>query len=593
MKDDAGETQHSRLLAGPNEFNPSFIAEWEAMDPHEYAASLLDIPDHILDAAPEDDLPEHIRLAWHLADAARMPDPLTDPPGPGLAATLYGMADDELGDAGLIDRITGFERQAGWIAAGQARAVAELAKRRVLTGGEPELRFFVDELALALTCTRYAAWARLQTALDLLDRLPATLTALECGRICVARARVIAEGTRTLTDALARLVQDEVLSAAELLTPASLRARVAAAVAAVDPRGADEAHDDACAERTVRKYPREHGMTGIWALLPADHAAAVWAAVTTHAEATREPGDDRTADQRRADSLTQLMIGYLDGTCPADQPGTGGAAAKPPSPLNGCSDRPGAAGRHGSASGDNVCRATGQSGSIGTESADGSHNAADPPEPPTSPASLPSRPGCRLSGGHRVPRVPAWCRVQVKVSADWLLGRSTEAPTLSGYGPLPAEVALRLIADAGWQRIVYDPLTGALLEAGCTVHDPPPALREHVLVRDGGCTQPICSSPRVDLDHNIPFPHGPTSATNLRSRCRHHHRLKQHPHWQAKVRPDGGIDWIAPTGHAYPEHQPDLRPGPSGVSRRDPDVGPDNDSECGDPSPGAADLPPF
>lgn len=141
-----------RLLAGPDEFNPSFIADWEGMDPEEYAASLPDIPDHILDAAPEDDLPEHIRMAWHLADAARMPDPLTDPPG-------------------------------------QARAVAELAKRRVLTGGEAELGFFVDELALALTCTRYAAWAKLHTALDSTRRPAAVLTAPRSGRERTAGVR--------------------------------------------------------------------------------------------------------------------------------------------------------------------------------------------------------------------------------------------------------------------------------------------------------------------------------------------------------------------------------------------------------------------
>ncbi|MDQ3055609.1 MAG: HNH endonuclease, partial [Actinomycetota bacterium] len=156
--------------------------------------------------------------------------------------------------------------------------------------------------------------------------------------------------------------------------------------------------------------------------------------------------------------------------------------------------------------------------------------------------------------------------------------------------PVPAEVALRLIADAGWQRILYQPLTGALLEVGTTVHDPPAALREHVLVRDGGCTQPICGTARVDLDHNVPFPHGPTSAANLRSRCRHHHRLKQHPDWQARVRPDGRIDWITPTGHSYPEHEPDLRPAPSTRPRPDPDIG----SDIGpDPPPGADDRPPF
>jgi len=496
------------VAVGLDEVNPDFLAEWEAMDPEEYAASLRDIPDHILDAAPPD-LPEEIWRALKAQDEARMPDPLADPGGPVLAAALAGVVDDEIGAAGLIDRITGFDRQASWAAAGQVRAVAELAGRRVAERGESELAFVVDELALALTCTRYAAWSKLHTALDLVDRLPATLTAMAAGRICAAQARVIAEGTRVLTDADAARVQDQVLGPAQVLTPAKLRDLVTRAVAAVDPRDADEKHEEACASRMVGKYPREHGMTGIWALLPADHAAAVWAAVNTHAETSRQPGDGRTAEQRRADSLTGLATAYLDGTCPADNTATD------------------------------------------------------------------SRSGCDSPGGqHRPPRVPSWCRVQVKVSADWLLGHSTEAPVLTGHGPLPADVALRLIADAGWKRIVYQPLTGALLDVGTTVHDPPAALREHILVRDAGCTQPICSNPRVDLDHNTPFPHGPTSAANLRSRCRHHHHLKQHPAWQARVGQGGRIEWISPTGHAYPEHQPDLRPGPTSFPRPGPHIGP-------------------
>ena len=158
------------VAAGLDDVNLDFLAWWEAMDPEEYAFSLRDVPDHILEAEPADDLPEEIRLAWQCADAGLLPDPLTDPPGPVLAAQLAEAADDELRDAGLIDRITGFDRQAAWVAAGQVRAVAELASRRVADRGESELAFVVDEIALALTCTRYAAWSKLHTALDLVDR---------------------------------------------------------------------------------------------------------------------------------------------------------------------------------------------------------------------------------------------------------------------------------------------------------------------------------------------------------------------------------------------------------------------------------------
>ncbi|MDQ3716056.1 MAG: hypothetical protein M3381_08590 [Actinomycetota bacterium] len=66
-----------------------------------------------------------------------MPDPLWDTPGTVLARSLSEDSDVECGDGSLIDRMTGYQRQASWAAAGQARAVAELARRRVAAGGRP------------------------------------------------------------------------------------------------------------------------------------------------------------------------------------------------------------------------------------------------------------------------------------------------------------------------------------------------------------------------------------------------------------------------------------------------------------------------
>ena len=403
------EAESGLSVAESLDWNPSFVAEWEAMSKAEYAASLRDIPDEVLDAAPAD-LPEDVRLALAEADAARLPDALSDPGGPVLAGTLAQTL------AEMPDALTGTEVGADANAeVGVGIALADGSLIDAITGFGRQSAFVADEIALALTCSRYAAWSQLHTALDLVDRLPATLTALQTGRICPARVRVIAEGTRALSDEDAALVQDEVLAAAEVLTPSKLRPRVALAAAAVDPREEDEQHEDACAARTVRKYPREHGMTGIWALLPADHAAAVWAAVNTHAETTRQTGDERTAEQRRADSLTDLATAYFDGICPADQPGAGAAAGTTPPPATDPSES------------DLIATASPASAAeaLGDRCSD---------EPA-------GGRGCVLPGGHQAPRVPAWCRVQVKVSADWLLGRSTEAPTLAGHGPLPAEVA--------------------------------------------------------------------------------------------------------------------------------------------------------
>jgi len=121
-------------------------------------------------------------------------------------------------------------------------------------------------------------------------------------------------------------------------------------------------------------------------------------------------------------------------------------------------------------------------------------------------------------------------------------------------------MAIRIAADAQWQRLIYHPTTGALLDVGTTRHDPPPALREFVLARDQTCTWANCAQPRVDLDHVIPYPAGPTAAHNLDAKCRHHHRTKQRWNFRSERHLDGSSTITTPTGHTYTSPPRDHRP---------------------------------
>ena len=197
------------------------------------------------------------------------------PTGAGLAIMLAGFDNTQVPDAGIVDRIVGFERLLAWAAAGQARALAGLTTRR--TAHEVnELPYAVEEVALALSCSRIAAGSKLALATDLAGRLPATLLAWEQGRICAARARVISEGTQRLSAQDAAFVEDQLLIQAQSLSPARLKVKVAALADSLDPREIEDRHIDAAAGRRVIKEPREDGMACLWALLPADQAATVW-----------------------------------------------------------------------------------------------------------------------------------------------------------------------------------------------------------------------------------------------------------------------------------------------------------------------------
>ena len=89
------------------------------------------------------------------------------------------------------------------------------------------------------------------------------------------------------------------------------------------------------------------------------------------------------------------------------------------------------------------------------------------------------------------------------------------------------------------------------------VHDPPPWMRELVMLRDGHCIFPRCTidARSCDLDHTIPYqPDGPPGQThpgNLACLCRRHHRAKTSGLWRYTRTPEGHYLWHGPHGTTY------------------------------------------
>ncbi len=151
-----------------------------------------------------------------------------------------------------------------------------------------------------------------------------------------------------------------------------------------------------------------------------------------------------------------------------------------------------------------------------------------------------------LAGGTGAATIENLGAVTTKLLTDWLT-RLTETG---------GKVALRPVLDLNATPAVDQ-------------HDPPPTLREQVLLRNAHCVFPGCrrDSRSCDLDHITPYaptdqggPPGQTRPSNLAPLCRTHHRIKTHTAWDYKPLDNSSYTWTAPTGHHYDAHSTPRHP---------------------------------
>ena len=131
-------------------------------------------------------------------------------------------------------------------------------------------------------------------------------------------------------------------------------------------------------------------------------------------------------------------------------------------------------------------------------------------------------------------------------------GAGAAPGVLSGYeGLLPAELIAELARDARLRPLVD--FTDTAPEPGYT---PSQALADFVRSRDLTCRAPGCNAAAThcDIDHTIPYPYGPTCASNLKCLCRFHHLLKTFWGWRDEQLRDGTIIWTTPAGEKYVTH---------------------------------------
>ncbi len=256
-----------------------------------------------------------------------------------------------LSHAGRVDLLVALERHAAWVATLQQEVLAAMAADPAAAADEVDRSgrdWLREDVSCALRLSGVTAQRRFDVAQALVERLSDTLTRLRRGEITYLHAMVLAEAVGGLDDDAGAEVERRALRRAGAQSVAEFRRTVRRAVASVAAADVDRQRAEAVAERRVCASARDDGMSELWALLPAEGAAAVMAAIDALAGVT-SADDPRSADQRRADALVDIAVAALhDPLLPKAQgmrPSIQVTVAL--STLLGCDDEPGELAGHG------------------------------------------------------------------------------------------------------------------------------------------------------------------------------------------------------------------------------------------------------
>ena len=342
------------------------------------------------------------------------------------------------------------------------------------------------------------------------------------------------------------------LDRAARLTPGALRAAIARAVIAVAPEKAKERRETAAKDARVERWLQDTGNAALMGCeLPPAEALAADEQITARARDLRAAGLEGDMDQLRARAFLDLLLG----------------TDSRPRPRG----RPALARRRGA-------------------------GRARRPGHADCPAGHPGRPGGPSRRARRLGPVDPWLARDLAAAAaanpktTWCLTVTDSQGHAVAHGcarPEPknqrnragpgAARRKRVLLHSGrpdgppggygtWRLrtpgtgpdliITIDPVTTDPCDHRheATGHDPGVKLRHLAQVRHATCTSPICRRPaaQCDHEHNTPYEAGGrTCLCNTGPKCRHDHRLKQHPRWKVDQLPDGTFRWTTPAGRSY------------------------------------------
>jgi hypothetical protein len=174
----------------------------------------------------------------------------------------------------------------------------------------------------------------------------------------------------------------------------------------------------------------------------------------------------------------------------------------------------------------------------------------------------------RVTGQSSAEAVPVEVNLVMTDQALFNAGKASDEPAhLEGYGPIPAEVARRLLltadasAEAWVRRLFTAPGTGELAALDSKRRVFAGALRQLLIARDQTCRTPWCDAPIRHGDHVTAVSDGgQTEAGNGQGLCEACNYAKQAPGWRARQtrrRAGPTVETVTPTGHRYLSRAPE------------------------------------
>ena len=400
-------------------------------------------------------------------------------------------------------------------------------------------------IGAAQRITHHAASNQLLIAVALHERFPQVAAVFAEGLITYQLVRTVVQRGALVVgpDALHELdrLLAEALSNREPMSVAALEKTVDAFVALVDPQAVHRTETRARGRSVDVGDDDGSGMATVFATLFAHDAKAFDTRLSAVAE-TVCPADPRTKDQRRADAIGALAHGNdrlacLCNTddCPAgDNPPSTGVVVyviasadtlrepETPAPLPPPPDVPSE-----------------------PPTSDEPNEAAAPTESDECTA-LDGEPPAMFTNPLR--------ELTLTEALTPTPGRlaSLRPAALMGGQFMPGAIACRAAVGATITPIVHPGQAPPEPR-----YRPSKKLADFVRCRDMTCRFPGCNVPatHTDVDHTIPWPYGPTAASNLKCLCRRHHLQKTfwggQNGWRERQLDDGTIVWTAPDGRQH------------------------------------------